>query len=195
MRPPGRGGKWVVRDSVATKNPKESQGKGSSHIDVNTGTGTQPWGWGQSWTWQRSLLDYCCLVTKSCLILCDPMDRSPPARSVHEISQARTLEWVAIFFSRGSFRLRDGTRISCTVRWILYQWATRAAVWWACAIIFWWVKVWLLLGETDVRHVVCISLQQGGHWTVMLSRLYSSLKLSRVGTEINCSVQIQDRIS
>ena len=33
---------------------------------------------------------------------CDPMDCSPPGSSVHEIFQARKLEWVAISFSRGS---------------------------------------------------------------------------------------------
>ena len=31
--------------------------------------------------------------------LCDPMDCSPPGSSVHGISQARILEWVAISFS------------------------------------------------------------------------------------------------
>ena len=31
--------------------------------------------------------------------LCDPMDCSPPASSVHGIFQARILEWVAISFS------------------------------------------------------------------------------------------------
>ena len=36
------------------------------------------------------------------LILCDPMDCSPPGSSVHRILQARILEWVAIPFSRGS---------------------------------------------------------------------------------------------
>ena len=34
--------------------------------------------------------------------LCDPMDCSPPASSVHGILQARILEWLAIPFSRGS---------------------------------------------------------------------------------------------
>ena len=33
--------------------------------------------------------------------LCDPMDCSPPGSSVHEIFQARILEWVAISISRG----------------------------------------------------------------------------------------------
>ena len=32
---------------------------------------------------------------QSCLILCDPMDCSPPDFSVHGILQARILEWVA----------------------------------------------------------------------------------------------------
>ena len=41
----------------------------------------------------------CCSVTKSCLTVCDPMDYSPPNSSVHGISQARILEWVAISFS------------------------------------------------------------------------------------------------
>ena len=36
-----------------------------------------------------------------CLTLCKPMDCSPPSSSIHGIIQARTLEWVAISFSRG----------------------------------------------------------------------------------------------
>ena len=40
------------------------------------------------------------------------MDCSLPGSSGHEISQARTLELVAIFSSRGSSRLRDRTRVS-----------------------------------------------------------------------------------
>ena len=41
-------------------------------------------------------------ATKSlqlCLTLCDPIDGSPPGSPVPGILQARTLEWVAIFFS------------------------------------------------------------------------------------------------
>ena len=48
-----------------------------------------------------------------CLILCDPMDRSPPSSSVHEILQARTLEWVAMPFSRASSQPRDRTCVFC----------------------------------------------------------------------------------
>ena len=36
---------------------------------------------------------------QSCLILCDPIDGSPPGSSVHGIFQARVLEWGAIAFS------------------------------------------------------------------------------------------------
>ena len=36
---------------------------------------------------------------QSCLTLCDPVGYSLPGSSVHEILQARTLEWVAIPFS------------------------------------------------------------------------------------------------
>ena len=41
----------------------------------------------------------CCLVVQSCPAVCDPMDCSLPGPSVHGISQARILEWVAISFS------------------------------------------------------------------------------------------------
>ena len=37
---------------------------------------------------------------QSCPTLCNSMDWSPPGFSIHGILQARTLEWVAISFSR-----------------------------------------------------------------------------------------------
>ena len=55
----------------------------------------------------------CCLVAKSSSTLCDPVDCSPPDSSVHGISQARILEWVATSFFRGSSQLRHQTRVSC----------------------------------------------------------------------------------
>ena len=68
-----------------------------------------------------------CSVTQPCLTLCYPMYHSPPCSSAHEISQARLLEWVAIFSSRGSSQLRDWTCISwisCIDRQIIHHWAT-----------------------------------------------------------------------
>ena len=41
------------------------------------------------------------VCAQSCLTLCNPMDCSPPGSSVHEILQARILEWLAISSSRG----------------------------------------------------------------------------------------------
>ena len=46
-------------------------------------------------------------------LFCDPRDCSPPGSSVHRISQARILAWIAISFSVGSFPSRDWTCISC----------------------------------------------------------------------------------
>ena len=48
----------------------------------------------------RSNVGYhcCCSVTKWWLTFCDPMECSMPGSSVHGISQARILEWVAISF-------------------------------------------------------------------------------------------------
>ena len=68
-----------------------------------------------------------CLVSQMCLTLCDPMDYCPPGSSVHGISQARKLEWVAISSSKGSYRPRDWTGVSCIFcigRQILYRCAT-----------------------------------------------------------------------
>ena len=69
-----------------------------------------------------------CSLTQLCLTLCDPMDCSPPASSVHGILQARILEWVAMPSSRGSSLPKDQTHISCIGRLTLYHWATREAL-------------------------------------------------------------------
>ena len=39
-------------------------------------------------------------LLQSCPTLCNPIDGSPPGSSVPGMLQARTLEWVAISFSR-----------------------------------------------------------------------------------------------
>ena len=62
-------------------------------------------------------------VDQSYLTLWHPVDCRPPGSTVHEISQARMLERVAISSPRGSSRLRDRTCVpclSCIDRWILY---------------------------------------------------------------------------
>ena len=67
------------------------------------------------------------IVTQSCLTHCNAMHCSLPGSSVHEISQTRLLEWVAMSFSRGSSQPREQTHVTCIGRWILYYWTTREA--------------------------------------------------------------------
>ena len=52
-------------------------------------------------------------LAQSCPTLCDRMDCSLPGSSIHGISQARTLEWIAISFSRGSSPPRAWSCFSC----------------------------------------------------------------------------------
>ena len=68
-----------------------------------------------------------CSVAKSCPPLCDAMDCSLPGSSVHGIFQARILDWVAISFSRVSFKPRNETLNSCVYwigRQIICHWTT-----------------------------------------------------------------------
>ena len=100
------------------------------------GVGLPPW-WAtycpltlhHPWPWQQPLKGCfrsflcCCLVAKSYLTLCDPMNCSPLSSSVHWISQARILEWVAVSFSRGSSWPRDWTSVSCIAgRFFTAEW-------------------------------------------------------------------------
>ena len=67
-------------------------------------------------------------VVQSCLTLRDPMDCSLPGSSIHGISQARVLEWVAIAFSicllRGfnfetrNASIRDTIKIPLNWEWL-----------------------------------------------------------------------------
>ena len=69
----------------------------------------------ECWTWHlRAVVVFscCCSTAKSCLTRYDPMDYSPPASSVHGISEGKILEEVAFSFSRGWSQPRDQTHIS-----------------------------------------------------------------------------------
>ena len=48
-------------------------------------------------------------VAQSCLTFCHPIDYKVQRSSVHGIFQVRVFEWVAIFFSKGSFQPRSPT--------------------------------------------------------------------------------------
>ena len=107
--------------------------------------------------------------------LCDPMDCSPPGSSVHGISQARILQWIAISFRRSSLP-RDQTCNSWIVRCILYQ---RQAT-----------SVLLPRKSHGWRSLVGHS-PWGRHESVTTERLHFHFSLSRTGeangTPLHCS--------
>ena len=76
-------------------------------------------------TWATREAQRCVSVRllQLCLTLCDPMDYSPLGSSVHGILQARTLEWVAIPFSRESSQPRGWTWVSCIAGRFFTIWA------------------------------------------------------------------------
>ena len=59
---------------------------------------------------------------QSCPTLCNPMDYT-----VYRILQARTLEWAAFPFSRGSSQPRDRTQVSHIAGRFFTSWVTRGA--------------------------------------------------------------------
>ena len=80
------------------------------------------------WLLQSLFMDRGCIwggcfekLLFSCWVVsdCDPMDCSLQSSSVHGISHARILEWIAISFSRGSSRPRDWTHVTGFGRQIL----------------------------------------------------------------------------
>ena len=73
-------------------------------------------------TWEAPRKKLKVKVTQSCPTLCKPMDYV-----VHEMLQARILEWVAFPFSRTSSQPRDGTQVSCPAGRFFTSWATREA--------------------------------------------------------------------
>ena len=64
------------------------------------------------------------LVAQSCLTVCNPVDCRSPGFSVHGILHTRILEWVAMPFSRGSYRPRDQTWIFHKASRFFTIWAT-----------------------------------------------------------------------
>ena len=75
--------------------------------------------------WLNIMWKWSCSVAQLCPTLCDPMDCSLPGSTIHEIFQARILEWVAISFYRGSFQPRDCTWVSCIIGRCFTVWASR----------------------------------------------------------------------
>ena len=70
-----------------------------------------PWSCKESDMTEHSGLQFSS-ITQLCPAVCDPRDCSLPDSSVPGILQARILEWVAVFFSRGSSWPRNWTWVS-----------------------------------------------------------------------------------
>ena len=72
---------------------------------------------------------YCCacLVPQLCLILCNPMDCSPPGSFVHRDSPGKNTGMVAMPSSRGSSQPREQTQVSCIAGGFWAIWATKEA--------------------------------------------------------------------
>ena len=86
-----------------------------------------------------------CLVSQSCLTLCESMDCIYEAPLSVEILQARLLEWVARASSRGSSQPRDRAQVSCVAEGLFYCLSHQGA--WqihmyscACSFAFWSVN-------------------------------------------------------
>ena len=68
------------------------------------------------------------VVAQLHLTFCNPMNCSPPGSTVHEILQARILEWIAIPFSRVFSQPRDQTEVSHSAGRFFTIWANRKPV-------------------------------------------------------------------
>ena len=68
-----------------------------------------------------TLYMHVCSLAQSCMTLGDSIDCSPPGSSLHGISQAKILEWVALSFPRGSSQQGSNQHLSSCLycRWIL----------------------------------------------------------------------------
>ena len=89
---------WVPRNNKKSRNPARIAEAESYYKDLGYST------------------QHCCCAAKSlasCPSVCDLMDYSPPVSSVHGIFKGKMLEWVAIFYVRGSSLPRGWTCISC----------------------------------------------------------------------------------
>ena len=85
-----------------------------------------------------------CLVTQSCLALCDTMECSPPASFVHGDSPGKNTGvgchalLQGIFPTQGSSQPRDRSQVSCIAGGFFTIWATREAPnkWYHTVLLF-----------------------------------------------------------
>ena len=117
---------------------------------------------------------FCVLLAQSCPTLCNQMNCSPPRSSVHGILQTRILEWVAIFFSRGSSQPRNWTQVSWFAGRVFTHWTTREAlcfsyiysyfkgIWKACKRTHDMPWCTYVCGDTDICHIIHLYTNREG---------------------------------
>ena len=116
--------------------------------------------------WGGFIYCCCCLVSQSCLTLCDTMYCSSPGSSVRGIFWARILEWVVISFCR--IFLTQGLNPHLLLgRQILYHWITREALiyWYQVNFLSSFVSVFLALSHLKqpetFHNFSCLEFRKG----------------------------------
>ena len=102
---------------------------------------------------------------QSCPTLCDPIDGSPPGSPIPGILQARTLEWVAIFFSKA------------------WKWKVKVKS---------LSRVWLLVTPWTAAHQAPPSMgfSRQGHWSEVHCTESSLLMLCLVVLSYTCPLAL-----
>ena len=95
---------------------------------------------------------YACMLSHfSCPSLFNTLNCSPLGSSVHEIPQARVLEWIAMLSSRGSSQPRDLTQVSLIAGRFFTGWAT----WEALSILeVKWSKIHSVMSNYTVHGIL-----------------------------------------
>ena len=120
------------------------------------------------------------LVAQSCLTLCDSMDSDPPGSSVHWISQARILEWVAMPLSRGSSQPRGWTWVSCIGRWILYHLSHQRSPNLLVPLHFlFYATLMFVFVFRDISQCLHSTFHHWMHWTSSTARSWVSISSSK----------------
>ena len=102
------------------------------------------------------------------------MDCSPSGSSIHGISQANILEWVAISFSGGSSHPGDRTHIPWMDRQIIYHGGTREALTVHYILVIW------VSSDTIVKGCAVCAVSEGSSWSNREMTPWSEVKWSGV---------------
>ena len=123
-----------------------------------------------TYRWIRMWKPLSCVLT-----LCDPMDYT-----VHEILQARILEWVVIPFSGRSSQLRNQTQVSHTAGRFFTSWAMREAHRCTCRYVIPYIG----------NPLQCSCLENprdgGAWWVAIYGVAQSRTRLKQLSSSSNC---------